>query len=209
MQIGYESHSSQDFSISMDMNHGNMDHGGMIGGDVGHGSSMCKMNMVFTWDPTDVCVVFKWWRIRGPGTLIASLVGIILLGIGYEYLRTLTSAPLIADTDKDEFDSDSTASSPLSMTPTLVDVSIPPPITALSDTTNYGTLVTRGKFNFFKRYRARLRSVLYAIQVLYSFFIMLTAMTYNGWIIIAVGVGALIGHLLYGERARSRTMSCH
>ncbi|KAK9483417.1 Ctr copper transporter family-domain-containing protein [Lipomyces starkeyi] len=192
------------------MDHGGMDHGGMDHGGMNHsgssrGSSTCRMNMIFTWDPTDVCVVFEWWHIRGPGTLIASLVGIIVLGIGFEYLRTLASAPVIAATDIDEFDSDSSASS---STPTLIDMQIPPPITIASNTTKCGTLFTTKKTTFLKRYRKRLRSVLYAIQVIYSFFLMLTAMTYNGWIIIAIGVGALIGHLLFGEKARPRTMCC-
>ncbi|KAK9315098.1 Ctr copper transporter family-domain-containing protein [Lipomyces starkeyi] len=210
MQTIYGSHSSSSFMMSMDMDHGGMDHGGMDHGSMdhsgsSHGSSTCRMNMIFTWDPTDVCVVFEWWHIRGPGTLIASLFGIIVLGIGFEYLRTLSYAPVIAATDIDEFDSDSSASS---STPTLIDIQIPPPITIASNTTKYGTLFTTKKATFLKRYRKRLRSVLYAIQVIYSFFLMLTAMTYNGWIIIAIGVGALIGHLLFGEKARPRTICC-
>ncbi|KAK9369225.1 Ctr copper transporter family-domain-containing protein [Lipomyces kononenkoae] len=195
--------SSAEFMMSMDMSNGGMDHGSMDHSGMQHGSSMCKMNMIFHWDPTDVCVVFEWWHIRGPGTLAASLIGIILLGIGYEYLRTLTSAPVIVSPDIDSRDC---ASSP---SPTLIDVEMPPPIAIPSDTTKYGTLFNVRKSNFLKRYQMRLRSVLYAIQVLYSFFIMLIAMTYNGWIIIAVGVGALIGHLFFGYRTQSRTMSCH
>ncbi|KAK9353457.1 Ctr copper transporter family-domain-containing protein [Lipomyces doorenjongii] len=210
MQTVHDSHSSSSFMMSMNMDHGGMDHGGMGHGgmdhsDSSHDSSACRMNMIFTWDPTDVCVVFEWWHIRGPGTLIASLVGIIVLGIGFEYLRTLTSAPVIATTDIDEFDSDSSTSS---STPTLIDMQIPPPITIASNTTKYGTLFTTKKTTLLKWYRNRLRPVLYAIQVIYSFFLMLTAMTYNGWIIIAIGVGALIGHLLFGEKARPRTMCC-
>ncbi|KAK9375892.1 Ctr copper transporter family-domain-containing protein [Lipomyces chichibuensis] len=192
--------------MSMDMDHGSMDHGVMDHGGMNHsgsshGSSTCRMNMIFTWDPTDVCVVFEWWHIRGPGTLIASLFGIIVLGIGFEYLRTLTSAPVIGTTDIGEFDS---GSSTRSSTPSLLDMQIPPPITISTNT----TLFTTKKTTLLKRYRKRLQSVLYAIQVIYSFFLMLTAMTYNGWIIIAIGVGALVGHLLFGEKARSRTMCC-
>ncbi|KAK9235532.1 Ctr copper transporter family-domain-containing protein [Lipomyces kononenkoae] len=189
--------------MSMDMSHGGMDHGSMDHSGTQHSSSTCKMNMVLNWDPTDVCVVFEWWHIRGPGTLAASLICIILLGIGYEYLRTITSVPVIPHTDIDDCDSDG------SSTPTLIDVEMPPPIAVPSDTTKYGTLSNVRKTTFLKRYGMRLRSVLYAIQVMYSFFIMLIAMTYNGWIIIAVGVGALIGHLFFGYRTQSRTMSCH
>ncbi|KAK9326864.1 Ctr copper transporter [Lipomyces starkeyi] len=130
--------------------------------------------MVFTWGPTDVCVVFQWWHIRGPRTIIASLVGIVLLGAGYEYLRTLTY-----------------------------------PQSTPSDKSKYGTLTTVTEFSVVERQGKTVRSVLYEIQVIYSTFIMLITMTYNGWIIIAVGAGALIGHLIFGAKAQSRTMSCH
>ncbi|OIW35117.1 Ctr-domain-containing protein [Coniochaeta ligniaria NRRL 30616] len=40
-----------------------MDHGGM---DHGHGGMgpMCNMNMLFTWNTENLCIVFKWWHIR-------------------------------------------------------------------------------------------------------------------------------------------------
>lgn len=34
-------------------------------------------------------------------------------------------------------------------------------------------------------------------------------MTYNGWIMISVGVGAVIGYLLFGSGSSSKTAACH
>ncbi|KAH5272684.1 copper transporter [Parastagonospora nodorum] len=65
------------------MDHGHMDHG-MPGMD--HGAK-CNMNMLFTWDTTDLCIVFRGWRITGTGSLIVSLLAIVLLTAGYEAVR--------------------------------------------------------------------------------------------------------------------------
>jgi hypothetical protein len=85
------------------MDHGNMDHGG----HGGHGAmDMCNMNasislplstpqpvtnipsqMLFTWDTTNLCIVFKWWHIRSPLSLTISLLAVVALVAGYEALR--------------------------------------------------------------------------------------------------------------------------
>jgi hypothetical protein len=43
--------------------------------------------MLFTWDTTDLCIVFRGWRITGTGSLIVSLLAIVLLTAGYEAIR--------------------------------------------------------------------------------------------------------------------------
>ena len=57
-----------------------MDHGGMD-------EPMCNMNMLFTWDTTNLCIIFHWWRITNVLTLLISLVAIALLTAGYEAVR--------------------------------------------------------------------------------------------------------------------------
>lgn len=63
--------------------HGGMDHGGHGGGM----DDMCSMSMLFTWDTTNLCIVFKQWHIRSTAGLIVSLLAVIALGAGYEALR--------------------------------------------------------------------------------------------------------------------------
>jgi copper transporter 1 len=43
--------------------------------------------MLFTWDTTDLCIVFSGWRITGTGSLIVSLLAIVLMTAGYEAVR--------------------------------------------------------------------------------------------------------------------------
>ena len=52
------------------------------------------------------------------------------------------------------------------------------------------------------------RGVLYGIQVFYSFFLMLVFMTYNGWYMIAVAVGAGLGNYFWGG-STEKSLSCH
>jgi len=54
-----------------------------------------------------------------------------------------------------------------------------------------------------------IKAALYAVQVFYSFFIMLLFMTYNGWIMLAVAVGAFIGHLSFGAESATKDVACH
>src|SRR6266496_6686434 len=44
-------------------------------------------HMLFTWDTTDLCVVFRWWHVRGPWSLLFTLLGVVGLGMSYELLR--------------------------------------------------------------------------------------------------------------------------
>ncbi|KFY53627.1 hypothetical protein V496_07430 [Pseudogymnoascus sp. VKM F-4515 (FW-2607)] len=54
------------------------------------------------------------------------------------------------------------------------------------------------------------RSALYAVQTFYAFMIMLLFMTYNGQVMIAVAVGAFIGHLAFaGATTSTRETACH
>jgi len=46
--------------------------------------------MLFTWDTTDLCIVFRSWHISGTFSLIVAIIGIILLTAGYEAVREAT-----------------------------------------------------------------------------------------------------------------------
>lgn len=43
--------------------------------------------MLFTWDTTDLCVVFRQWRITSTLSLVVSLVAVVAICAGYEALR--------------------------------------------------------------------------------------------------------------------------
>ncbi|KIV89841.1 hypothetical protein, variant 1 [Exophiala mesophila] len=55
-----------------------------------------------------------------------------------------------------------------------------------------------------------IKGALYAVQVFYSFFIMLLFMTYNGWVMLAVAVGAFVGYITFGRNLSSaKSVACH
>lgn len=55
-----------------------------------------------------------------------------------------------------------------------------------------------------------IKGLLYALQVFYSFFIMLLFMTYNGWIMLAVAIGAFVGYIAFGRSLTStKSVACH
>ncbi|KAJ3552900.1 hypothetical protein NPX13_g11005 [Xylaria arbuscula] len=59
--------------------------------------------------------------------------------------------------------------------------------------------------------RARiLKAILYGVQNFYAFMIMLLFMTYNGWVMIAVAVGAGLGYYIFGSNTRAtKETACH
>jgi copper transporter 1 len=46
--------------------------------------------MLFTWDTTDLCIVFPSWHISGTGSLVFSLLAIVLMTAGYEAIREVS-----------------------------------------------------------------------------------------------------------------------
>lgn len=152
-------------------NHAMGDMGHDMPGMPGMGGERCAMNMIFTWDWHNTCVVFEWWHIKTYAGFIASFFAIVALGVGYEYIKALFG----------NWERSSIASG-----------------------------VSTSQQKRFKLYRG----IIYGVQVFYSFWLMLVFMTYNGWLMIAVAMGAGIGNYICGGTggstdAISRSMSCH
>ncbi|RYP49753.1 hypothetical protein DL768_004622 [Monosporascus sp. mg162] len=155
------------------MDHSHMDHGGH--GDMDMGGDRCNMNMLFTWDTTNLCIVFRQWHVRGPASLVVSLMAIVAICAGYEALREATRR-YEAWTGKQE-----EAAGPRR--------------------NNQGEASKR---------RRLIKSVLYGVQNFYAFMIMLLFMTYNGWVMIAVVVGAGIGYYVFGSHTKAtKETACH
>lgn len=60
-----------------------------------------RKQMLFTWDTTNLCIVFRQWHVRGTASLIFSLLAIVAICAGYEALREATRR-YEAWTDKQE-----------------------------------------------------------------------------------------------------------
>ncbi|MCJ1409199.1 hypothetical protein MMC19_003277 [Ptychographa xylographoides] len=159
---------------------GHMDHGGM---DM-PSEAMCNMNMLFTWDTTNLCIIFHWWHVKSTLTLLISLVAVALLTAGYEGVREMSrryeasSAEYMNSLPQDENESSS--------------------FKWLGRSTGQAEQKTK-----------MIKAAFYAVQVFYSFFIMLLFMTYNGWVMFAVAVGAFIGYLGFANGSATKTVACH
>ena len=46
--------------------------------------------MLFTWDTTNLCIIFPQWHISGTGSLLLSLIAVALLTAGYELVREMS-----------------------------------------------------------------------------------------------------------------------
>ncbi|CAN8099025.1 unnamed protein product [Discula destructiva] len=54
------------------------------------------------------------------------------------------------------------------------------------------------------------KAILYAAQTFYAFMLMLVFMTYNGWVMVAVTLGAFLGYFVFGdETAATKETQCH
>jgi len=168
------------------MDHSSMDHGGM---DMGGGQ--CSMNMLFTWSTHNLCIVFRQWRITGIFSLLLSLAAIVLLSAGYEGVREISRQYEQSHATKMSAFSSSTSTAQPNETSSLLPVG-------------------RDSQKSAERKGMLVKAVLYAIQVFYSFFIMLLFMTYNGFVMLAVAMGAFIGYLAFGSGITStKSVACH
>jgi len=168
------------------MDHSHMDHSldHSMGMDMGGGE--CSMAMLFTWNTKNVCIIFHWWHIRNTFTLILSLLAVVALTAGYEAIRS-GSRRYEAWVEKK-----STG------------------ITLGDDTENTPFIWSgRNQVEVSKRAHV-IKAALYALQNFYAFMLMLLFMTYNGWIMLAVGVGSFVGFLLFGTNtSASKETACH
>lgn len=149
---------SQHADMQISMSHEGMDHS-MPGMD----DDRCSMNMIFTWDWKNSCIVFKWWHVKTPTGFVVTLIAITLLGAFYELFKAWFSR-----WERNELATLAASNSP--------------------------TAVQERKFKL-------KRGVFYGFQVLYSFWLMLVFMTYNGWYMLAIAVGAGLGNFIWGNSA--------
>lgn len=171
------------------MDHSGMDHSGMGHGGMDHGDGgmhdMCSMSMLFTWDTTNLCIVFRQWHVRSTTSLLFSLLAVVLIAVGYEAIRALSRRY------------EDTLAKRVQALP--------------SGTVTETTPMLSGQNQGQADQRAHIiKAVLYALQNFYAFMLMLVFMTYNGWVMIAVTLGAFIGYVTFGQKtSATKDNACH
>ncbi|CAG8579454.1 17438_t:CDS:2, partial [Dentiscutata heterogama] len=153
-----------------------MDHG-----DHGNGNNnfRCSMKMLFNWDTTNLCIIFSWWKVNGIPLLILSCFFVALIGVVYELLKYLSRKydEKIYESCYRQISNDEEENPPA-------------PVNRVVK---------------LKRSQQLIRSFIYAIQAFISFFIMLIFMTYNGFLMISVVIGAGIGFFFFGKQTVSNS----
>ncbi|KAI7861311.1 Ctr copper transporter family-domain-containing protein [Spinellus fusiger] len=146
--------------------------------------STCQMNMIFNWQIQDVCVVFEWWHIHSVMQMILSCIAITIIAVAYEYLRA--QSVVLDKCYKKALENDHE-----------------------EQTREYNSLL--GRDRPFPRSNAVMRSLLYACLTAISFWLMLVFMTFNGYLMLTIVIGAGVGHFLFGTPwlTSDRSIQCH
>lgn len=166
------------------MDHSHMDHSHMDHGDGTH-MIQCSMNMLFTWDTSNLCIIFHWWRIRGPISLVFSLLGVIAVTAMFEAVRAASRRyeKWVNQKKKSSQNLEINESAPIRSGKRL--------------------------FNMNRRTHI-IKAVIYSIQSFYGLMLMLIFMTYNGWVMMCMGIGAFLGYLIFGhELSATKDGACH
>ncbi|RWA13262.1 hypothetical protein EKO27_g1873 [Xylaria grammica] len=167
--------------------------------------------MLFTWDTTNLCIVFRQWHVTGSASLIFSLLAIVAICAGYEALREGTrkyelwlsnkeAAHSSRAHNEDRYQDDD---------PTHGQEQLAENTPFLGIERIGGGIGNSSESPVGQRARI-VKAILYGVQNFYAFMIMLLFMTYNGYVMIAVAVGAGLGYYLFGSHTRAtKETACH
>ncbi|KAI0302577.1 Ctr copper transporter [Russula brevipes] len=177
----------------------------------------CSVHMLWNTQIEDTCIVFKQWHISSRFVFALSFLAIIFISLGYEYLRAYQRSvdwriaqALSRGKGRDKGSVSGRSGPELSGQDSEEAGLLPGPPKKLAA----GYVPTPVPF-----YPRVLRATLYGIQIFVSFFLMLVFMTYNAYLILAVVLGAAIGHFVFGAEmdvevvlsggSVGRGMACH
>ncbi|KAK5624537.1 hypothetical protein RRF57_000253 [Xylaria bambusicola] len=213
--------------------------------------SWSMLAMLFTWDTTNLCIIFRQWHVTGSASLVFSLLAIVAICAGYEALREGTRKYELWLSNKEGKGSRSykMASSFLggkkntdidALLRSVRDSDAHDELRGeryqdndpnhereqVAETTPFlgieriGAGLSSSESPISQRARI-LKAILYGVQNFYAFMIMyvslnllnsfqLLFMTYNGWVMIAVAVGAGLGYYIFGSNTRAtKETACH
>ncbi|KAL6440941.1 hypothetical protein ACFW04_003381 [Cataglyphis niger] len=172
MNHGSINHGSMDHAS---MNHGTMDH------DVGASTSdacsdMGSHGMLMTFH-TGYCesVLFENWKITSIGSLIGSMIGIVIMAALYEGLKYYREYLFWKTYNALQYRS----------------VTVPSEKNVVAEDNRVVQPTMLSWMHLFQTF-------LHIVQIVLSYFLMLIFMTYNVWLCCAVVIGAAIGYFLFG-----------
>ncbi|XP_046845482.1 high affinity copper uptake protein 1-like isoform X2 [Xenia sp. Carnegie-2017] len=159
---------------NLTMNHSNlmMNHSNMH--NMKQSMHMMKMYFQFSSKAT---ILFKEWDIDSIGGMVWSCVVVFILAILYEGFKVFREVLRNKYATSVSYNVSENGLSARSKGPQDVTVHI--------------------NKNLYCNWHHLLQSFLHMIQVAFSYFLMLIAMTFNGWLFISVCIGAGFGHFIF------------
>ncbi|KFM66349.1 High affinity copper uptake protein 1, partial [Stegodyphus mimosarum] len=168
-------HDHKKDDMDMDMDHGN-------------GSMHMHMEMYFHFGVTEY-VLFKGWQITTVGGMIASVIGIFLMGMLYEGLKYFREYLFKQYVSNIQFST-----------------------VAITGESGRVTQVHKVERHRMLSWPHAIQTSLHIVQIVVSYFLMLIFMTYNVWLCLAVVLGAGVGYFVFGWKKASVvdiTEHCH
>jgi len=156
----------------------------------------CSMHMLWNTQIQDTCIVFESWHISSTFSFVVSFFVVVAIGVFYEWLRSFQKA-----FDKQLLYRQSKGKVRLGGNSRDGSLERSEEDTGLLDKPVALAPVPKV-----------IRSLLYAVTVFISFFLMLVFMTYNAYLILAVVIGAGVGHYLFAgltAEGDSKGVACH
>lgn len=126
--------------------------------------------MLFTWDTTNLCIIFRQWHVTSTLSLVFSLLGVVVLTAGYELVRELSRR---YEASSAEYMNKLPRKHPLCLqTPCSKKISAECGC-EVDDNEQRSSLLWSGRGRVDAEVKAKLiKAAFYAVQVFYSFFIM-------------------------------------
>lgn len=173
----------------------------------------CVIRMIWNWETIDACFVAESWHITSHGMFAGSCLGIMFLAIAVEFVRkahreydrAIVRQWKEARLREADNNSENNNVSLLSSTDSLKT-----PGVAGSKTGFYSALfhpIPRRTHFRPTALQQLVRSAFYFLQFVGAYFLMLTAMFFNGYLIICIFIGAFIGYFLFGADNMANGMS--
>ncbi|ODV88607.1 hypothetical protein CANCADRAFT_32146 [Tortispora caseinolytica NRRL Y-17796] len=174
------------------------------------GSSTCKISMLWNWNTIDACFIHRGWHITSRGMFAGSCIGIFLMafttmGVNRalrEFDRYIVRSRLAEAGIGAGGRSGSMNDKDISVEESA-DPGATAPVAGGMDTTTptaYISGIMAGEINgkvYPALWQQLLKAFLYGVYVCGSYFCMLLAMYYNGYVIICLFLGFMFGHFAF------------
>ncbi|EGO52057.1 hypothetical protein NEUTE1DRAFT_96536 [Neurospora tetrasperma FGSC 2508] len=187
----------------MDMGDGNMD------------GPACKISMLWNWYTIDACFLHQSWQITTRGAFAATCIGIMLMVVMLEFLRRLAKeydewivrdfrrrSALISEQQRRLRQRQASPSSCGTADAAAKTAGLLATTTSVHVTTGKRrgymgrrTTATTLKFRA-SPLQQLIRALIHAVMFGLGYLIMLLAMYYNGYVLISIWIGALLGKFL-------------